>query len=216
MTYPIVVLISGNGSNLQAIIDAIDQGQINAKIRAVISNKADAYGLKRAEKAGIPTHVVAHETFDDREEFDMALRKVIDQYQPKLIVLAGFMRRLGSNFVARYLGHMINIHPSLLPKYPGLNTHQRVLQAGDQYHGVSIHFVTDDLDRGPVICQSSFEVHPTDSLDSLQRRVHSIEHRLYPEVIDWFSEDRIKLEGDQVEFDGKLLSPTGILINTDF
>lgn len=209
--FPIVVLISGQGSNLQAIIDHIQQGA-PLQICAVISNRADAYGLQRAQAANIPTHIVSHKDFTEREDFEQTLRAIIDQYQPKLVVLAGFMLFLGSAFVNHFLGRMINIHPSLLPKYKGLNTHQRVIAAGDPLHGISIHFVTDDLDGGPIICQATLKVHVDDTAETLKQRVQAIEHRIYPQVIDWFAENRLKLRDDQVEFDGKLLPDSGILI----
>lgn len=202
MSYRIVVLISGNGSNLQAIIDA----DLPIEIAAVISNKADAFGLVRARKAGIPTHAIPHQNFESREAFGLALREQIDQYQPDLVVLAGFMRRLDDVFVHHFLGKMINIHPSLLPKYPGLNTHRRALEAGDKQHGISIHFVTTELDGGPVIAQSRCEIHRNDTENDLKTRVHELEHALYPAVIGWFAAGKVTLHQDQVELDGKLVS----------
>lgn len=179
----IVVLISGNGSNLQAIIDAIRTEKLPVEIRAVISNRRDAYGLQRAQQAGIPAIALAHDAFPNRRAFETALQDQIDRYRPQLIVLAGFMRRLTPEFVARYAGRMINIHPSLLPKYPGLHTHQRVLEARDPYHGVTIHYVTDVVDGGPIIRQGRLAVHPDDTESTLQQRIHALEHRLYPEVL---------------------------------
>ena len=199
----IVVLISGNGSNLQAIIDAIDSGQLNARICAVISNKADAYGLQRAQQANIPSQILDHKDFSDRESFDQALMQCIDQYQPDLIVLAGFMRILSDGFVQHYLGKMLNIHPSLLPKYQGLNTHQRVLDADDKEHGVSIHFVTPELDGGPIILQAHIPVKTGDTADTLAQRIHEQEHIIYPLVIDWFAHHRVKMENHTVFFDNK-------------
>ncbi len=204
----IVVLISGNGSNLQAMIDATNTG-LSVEVLAVISNKADAYGLERAKKASIPTHIISHTDYPDRESFDTDLREQIEAYQPDLIVLAGFMRRLGSTFINHFEGRIINIHPSLLPKYRGLDTHQRALDAGDKTHGISIHFVNDDLDGGPIICQSSLNVTPSDTVDSLKNRIQAIEHQLYPVVLDWFSHNRVVLHDNQVSLDGKLLEPTG-------
>ena len=201
----VVFLISGNGSNLQAMLDAVKNG-LAINIAAVISNQPDAYGLQRASDAGIPAHVINHRQFDSRDDFDLTLQQQIDAYQPNLIVLAGFMRRLGSEFVAHYLGKMINIHPSLLPKYPGLDTHKRALEAGDRQHGASIHFVTDDLDAGPVIGQTTLEIQAEDTEESLKSRVQALEHQLYPEVLGWFAENRIALKDGQVYLDGKPIS----------
>lgn len=179
----IAVLISGNGSNLQAIIDAVNQGQIQAEIVLVLSNKASAYGLQRAQQANIPTEILSGKDFDSRESYDMALQKILDTYRPDLIVLAGFMRILSENFVNHFAGKLINIHPSLLPKYKGINTHQRVLDAGDKIHGVTIHYVTADLDDGPIIEQASLEVLSDETADTLEARIHQLEHELYPRVI---------------------------------
>ena len=200
----LVVLISGNGSNLQAMIDAA-RTDSNTNIAAVISNQADAYGLERAKKSNIPTHIISHREFESRDAFDKALSDQIDAYQPDLIALAGFMRRLGSNFVARYLGKTINIHPSLLPKYPGLLTHIKALEAGDKQHGATIHFVTDDLDAGPLICQAALDIRPDDDENTLKARVQKLEHRMYPKVIRLFAKGRIRLEGNRVYFDDKRL-----------
>ena len=202
----LVVLISGNGSNLQAIIDAIAAGEIPAQIRAVISNNPDAYGLERARRAGIPVEVVDHRDFPDRESYDRALQSVIDHYRPDLVVLAGFMRILTPAFVEHYAGRMLNIHPSLLPRYQGLDTHRRVLEAGDSVHGVSVHFVTPELDSGPVVLQAEVPVEPGDTEDDLARKVHAEEHVIYPRVIRWFAEGRLKLDGDRVLLDGQPMS----------
>lgn len=179
----IVVLISGHGSNLQAIIDAVKQGQIASEIVLVLSNKATAYGLERARQAGIPTKVLSGSEYASKEAYDQALQKILAQYRPDLIVLAGFMRILSAEFIAAFPNKIINIHPSLLPKYKGLHTHQRVLDAGDKIHGVSIHYVTADLDGGPIIEQASLEVLPDDTVENLANRIHELEHRLYPKVI---------------------------------
>ena len=179
----IVVLISGNGSNLQAIIDEIQAGKLKAHIGAVISDQPDAHGLTRAKKSSIPTHIVERMNFKNRDDFDRALQSIIDDHQPKLIVLAGFMRVLGRDFVRHYEGRLINIHPSLLPKYPGLNTHQRVLDAHEKEHGVTIHYVTEDVDAGPIIAQASIPVRHNDTAKALEARIHKVEHRLYPEVL---------------------------------
>ncbi len=202
----LVVLISGNGSNLQAIIDAIRHQGLKAEVRAVISNNPDAYGLTRAREAGIPAISLDHRNYPSREAYDQELRVVIDRYQPQLVVLAGFMRILTAEFVKHYHGRMLNIHPSLLPKYQGLNTHRRVLEAGDNIHGVSVHFVTPELDGGPVILQAEVPVHPGDTTDDLAQRVHRQEHMIYPLVIRWFSEGRLGLHNNRVLFDGKPLT----------
>lgn len=188
----LVVLISGNGSNLQAIIDSIANEQLPARIVKVISNKADAYGLQRAEKAGIPQQVLAYANFSSREEYDQALSKIIDEQQPDLILLAGFMRILSQQFVEKYKNKMLNVHPSLLPKFKGLNTHQRVLDAGEKEHGCSVHFVTPELDDGPVILQATVKVKSNDTAETLADRVHQQEHRIYPQAIRMFADNKIK------------------------
>ena len=189
----LVVLISGNGSNLQAIIDEIANNNLPAQIVAVISNKADAYGLERAKKAGIEQHVLSHQNYDSREQYDIALKDLIDSFQPDLIILAGFMRILSNEFVNHYSQRMMNIHPSLLPKYKGLNTHQRAIDAGDKEHGCSVHFVTPELDDGPVILQAKVEVKENDTAETLAERVHEQEHRIYPEAIRLYAENKIEL-----------------------
>ncbi len=206
---PVVILISGGGSNLQAIIDASKTGGVPIDIRAVISNVSGAHGLERAQQAGIPTDVVEHTGFSSREDFDLALQTAIDTYQPKLIILAGFMRLLSDDFVNHYRGRMLNIHPSLLPDFKGLNTHQRALKAHRagtlKEHGASVHFVTPDLDGGPVILQASVSVKRDDSPESLAARVLVHEHQIYPLVIRWFAEGRVSLKDNQVIFDGQTL-----------
>lgn len=202
----IVVLISGSGTNLQAIIDAADAKQFNAEVVGVISNKTDAYGLTRAEHSKIPNQVVDHSVFNTRDEFEQALAKAIDGYQPDLVVLAGFMRILGSGFVQLYQGRMLNIHPSLLPKYQGLHTHQRALEAGDKEHGISIHFVTEELDGGPLIAQAKIDVLVSDDEKSLANRVQQLEYQLYPKVIGWFCEKRLKLSKTGAELDGQIIN----------
>jgi phosphoribosylglycinamide formyltransferase-1 len=205
----ICVLISGSGSNLQALIDAIAEGKLDARIGLVISNNADAYGLTRARDAGIDTKVIDHRDYADRESFDNALQREIDASHCDLVVLAGFMRILSSFFVQHYLGRMLNIHPSLLPKYKGLNTHQRALEAGDTEHGVSVHFVTPDLDGGPVIIQSRVPIFKGDTADVLAQRVQYQEHQIYPLVVKWFCENRLRLTEQGVELDGHLLPVSG-------
>lgn len=191
----IVVLISGNGSNLQAIINACQQGTLDAEVVAVISNKVGAYGLQRAEQAGILQDTLEHTQFDNREAFDQALMQRIDSYLPGLVVLAGFMRILTNRFVQHYSGRMLNIHPSLLPKYPGLNTHRRALEAGDKIHGASVHFVTSELDGGPVVLQAEVPVLEGDDEQTLAERVLAAEHKIYPKAIQWFAEGRLLLPG---------------------
>jgi phosphoribosylglycinamide formyltransferase-1 len=201
------VLISGNGSNLQAIIDAVARGEIAAEIRAVISNRPGAVGLERARRAGIATEVVDHRRYASREAFDAALQSAIDRHHPALVVLAGFMRILTPPFVRHYRGRMLNVHPSLLPAFRGLDTHRRALAAGVAEHGVSIHFVTDELDGGPVVIQKAISILPGDDADRLAKRIQTEEHRLYPKVIAWFAAGRLKLEDDNhVTFDGEALT----------
>ena len=203
---PIVVLISGSGSNLQAIIDAIEAKQLNADIRAVISNRPDAFGLQRAEKAGITTHILDHKDYSDRESFDQALIQIIDSHEPALVILAGFMRILTDDFVNHYARRMLNIHPSLLPEFRGLNTHQRALDAGRKQHGVSIHYVTNELDSGPLILQAVINVEDTDTADTLAEKIHQQEHVIYPMVIQWLAEDRLQYINNQLVFDQQPLT----------
>ena len=203
---PIVVLISGNGTNLQAVIDAASRGELPAEIRAVISNRPQAFGLQRARSAGIPVEVVDHTRYPDRDGFDAALQTAIDRYRPALVVLAGFMRILTPQFVRHYHGRMLNVHPSLLPAFRGLDTHRRALAAGVKEHGVSIHFVTDELDGGPVIVQQKIPILPGDDAARLAARVQEEEHRLYPRVIRWFAQGRLKLHDNRIMFDGKPLA----------
>lgn len=202
---PIVVLISGQGSNLQAIMDAIATGEVPAEIRAVISNRANAYGLERARRAGIPTEVLDHRDYPNRAAYDAALQACIDRYRPALVVLAGFMRILSPTFVAHYAGRLLNIHPSLLPDFTGLDTHRRALAAGVKAHGASIHFVTAELDSGPVILQGRVPVVANDDAETLAAKVHAIEHRLYPLAVRWFAEGRLRMAGDRVIFDDRPL-----------
>ena len=198
-----IVLISGGGSNLQAIIDR--STDIDLTIDCVISNNPDAYGLVRATQANINTQVIEHANYSSREAFDADLAKLIDQYNPEIIILAGFMRILTPEFTNKYLGKMLNIHPSLLPKFQGLNTHQRALDAGETEHGVSVHFVTDELDGGPVIAQARVNVLSSDNADSLAKRVLIEEHKLFPKVIHWFTQKRLRLEKNHALLDGQTL-----------
>jgi phosphoribosylglycinamide formyltransferase-1 len=205
----IVVLISGSDSNLQAIIDACSSGFIPGKISAVIANKANAYGLVRASDAGITTQVLSHKTYASRDHYDEALIDAIDQHQPDLVVLAGFMRILTPAFVQHYAGRLLNIHPSLLPKYQGLNTHQRAIDAGDNEHGCSVHFVTEQLDGGPVVLQAKVPLFSDDDVATLSERVHEQEHRIYPLVVRWFCQNRLQQQADQAWLDGNILAANG-------
>lgn len=205
----IVVLISGNGSNLQAIIDACREKKINGTLRAVFSNKADAFGLERARKAAIPAHTLTADQFASREAFDRELILEIDAYTPDVVVLAGFMRILSPAFVAHYNGRLLNIHPSLLPKYPGLHTHRQALENGDEEHGTSVHFVTDELDGGPVILQSKVPVFEGDDEDEITARVQVQEHAIYPLVVSWFVDGRLKMQDNAAWLDGVRLPPQG-------
>ena len=208
-TCDVVVLLSGTGSNLQALIDSNDVKDSPANIRAVISNRADAYGLQRAQNAGIDTRVLDHTAFEGREAFDAALIKIIDQFNPQLVVLAGFMRILSADFVRHYSGRLLNIHPSLLPKYKGLHTHQRALEAGDREHGCSVHFVTEELDGGPLVVQAVIPVESEDTPSSLAQRVHTQEHLIYPLAVRWFAEGRLSLNEQGALLDGQLLPASG-------
>lgn len=198
-----VVLISGSGSNLQAFIDQVDDGQLNLDIALVISNKPKVFGLERATKAGIETDCLDHREFASRQHFDKALMQRIDQAQADIVILAGFMRILTSDFVNHYRNRLINIHPSLLPKYPGVDTHQRALAAGDTWHGASIHFVVPEVDAGPIILQGRLTLSANDSVESLQQRIHKIEHQLYPLAVRWFTEDRLTIKNGEVLLDGE-------------
>ena len=208
----VVVLISGNGSNLQAIIDGCDDN-LHADVVGVISNKPDAYGLIRAHHSEIDTSCVIAYKNEPRNEYDARLLAAVNKYQPDLIVLAGFMRILTDEFVSHFLGKMINIHPSLLPKYPGLNTHQRAIDAGDEEHGVSVHFVTAELDGGPVILQAKVPIFDGDTIDELAARVHQQEHKIYPLVVKWLCEKRLEMVAENqtelAKLDGKILSISG-------
>ncbi|PWB32853.1 phosphoribosylglycinamide formyltransferase [Pseudomonas sp. SDI] len=211
-TCDVVVLLSGTGSNLQALIDNVRAGDSPVRIRAVISNRADAYGLQRASAAGIDTAVLDHKAFDGREAFDAALVELIDGFQPQLVVLAGFMRILSAGFVRHYQGRLLNIHPSLLPKYKGLHTHQRALEAGDAEHGCSVHFVTEELDGGPLVVQAVIPVEADDTPERLAQRVHQQEHQIYPLAVRWFAEGRLRLGEYGALLDGQPLAASGHLI----
>ncbi len=207
----IVILISGRGSNMEAILNA----RLPVQIAAVISNEPTAKGLATAQSHNIPTAVVPHRAFTDRETFDAALAMEINRYQADLIVLAGFMRVLTEEFVVRYLGRMINIHPSLLPSFTGLHTHQRALEAGVRLHGCTVHFVTPGLDSGPIIAQAAVPVLADDTEDTLAGRVLAEEHRIYPQAIRWLCEGRVKLADDTVVY-ADVATARGTLISPAF
>lgn len=199
----IVILISGRGSNMEAVVHAAREEQWPARIAAVISNNADAKGLEFAQKHGIPTAVVANKEFATREAFDAALQEAIDRFAPDLVVLAGFMRILTPGFVAHYDGRMLNIHPSLLPLFPGLHTHQQALDAGVARHGATVHFVTAELDHGPAVLKAEVDVLPGDTADTLAARVLVQEHTLYPRAIRLFVEDRLSIDKGDVRIADK-------------
>lgn len=205
----IIILVSGNGSNLQAIINACQNNLINGKIVAVISNKPDVYSLMRAKQANIPSHVINHKEFATREAFDHQLQLQIEQYQPDLIVLAGYMRILTPHFVQHYSGKMLNIHPSLLPKYPGLNTHRRAMEAGDKEHGTTVHFVADELDGGPIILQAKVPIFDNDEEQDIVERVLAQEHQIYPLVIKWFCDDRLTMINGRAYLDQTMIPKSG-------
>ena len=201
-----VVLVSGSGSNLQAIIEACEAGRIPAAVTGVLSDQPAAFGLERAARAGIRSECLPGRDFDSRESYDEALGERLAALDPELVVLAGFMRILTGELVADWHGRMLNIHPSLLPAYRGLHTHRRVLAAGDRRHGTSVHFVTEELDGGPLIARAVLDISDRDDEDSLLRRIQAMEHRLYPEVIGWFASGRLRMANDEPTLDGKALS----------
>jgi phosphoribosylglycinamide formyltransferase-1 len=205
----IVVLISGNGSNLQAIINHIKDGKIDGEIKAVISNVEDVYGLQRAQQAGIESLVVSHRDYASREEYDTALLANVEKFKPDLIILAGFMRILTPYFVNFYIGKLLNIHPSLLPKYKGLNTHQRAIDNYDTEHGASIHFVSPELDGGPVILQAKVPIFEEDSAADLASRVQEQERQIYPLVVKWFCNDRLMMQQGKAFLDNEVLEEQG-------
>lgn len=206
----IVVLISGSGTNLQAILDAVSDGRVQARVLKVISNRPQAGGLERAQRAGVPVEVIDHREYPDRSSFDRRLQQAIDAVTPDLVVLAGFMRILTEEFVRHYRGRMLNIHPALLPLYPGLDTHARALEAGDAWHGATVHFVTEDLDAGPSIVQARVAIQPGDSPETLAQKVQTCEHVIYPQAIAWFADGRLRLDGQAALLDGEPLPPGGV------
>ena len=200
---PVVILLSGRGTNLQAIIDEVRAGNLPIDIRAVISSNPEAAGLARARAAGLRTEIIDHRAYPTRAAFDRALIAAIDAHAPKLVALAGFMRILGRDFIEHYRGRLINIHPSLLPQFPGLDTHARALAAGAKQHGASVHFVTPEVDAGPIIIQAALPVLPNDSPETLAERVLKEEHRIFPLALRWFAEGRLTVRDGRVLLDGK-------------
>lgn len=202
----LVVLISGSGSNLLAIIDVIKNNQLNAEIKAVISNRATASGLEHASRENISTHVVDHKQYPSRELFDQAMMQIIEPIKPDLVVLAGFMRILSKDFIAKYQHRLINIHPSLLPKYKGLNTHQLAIDNKDEIHGASVHYVSFELDSGPVVIQAEVPVLTTDTAETLAARVLQQEHKIYPMAIQLHISGRVRYDNEQLKFDNRPLT----------
>ena len=209
----IVILISGTGSNMLAIADAVNKGDIDAEIACVISNRPNALGIQKADEMGIDTDVLDHTLYPERKDYDAALLGLIEQHQPDLLVLAGFMRILTPNFTRYFEGRMINIHPSLLPKYQGLNTHQRALDEGDEIHGVTVHFVTETLDDGPNAIQAIVPVYDGDDVASLKERVHQQEHVIYPIAVKWFCEGRLSMQHPHALLDGQILPDSGVQLD---
>ncbi len=200
------MLISGSGTNLASLIGHVADGLVDGVIAAVVSNRSDAFGLERARQAGIPAHTLAPHDYPDRDAFDDALAALVDRFEPDLVVLAGYMRILSASFVRRFAGRLLNVHPSLLPKFKGLDTYRRVLDAGDRYHGTSVHFVTETLDDGPVIAQTRVAVRPGDDEQSLSARVQTAEHKLYPRVVGWFASGLVRAEPGATRFCGARLA----------
>lgn len=211
----IVILISGSGSNLQSFIDACSTGIVDGKIMAVISNRPGVKGLDRASAADIPNIVIDHRAFQSREEFDQHLAEVITSFTPDLVVLAGFMRILTDGFVNQFIGKLINIHPSLLPAYPGLNTHQRAIEAGDSTAGATVHFVTSELDGGPAILQAAVPILPKDTAVDLAARVLIVEHEIYPVVAQWYCQGRVVMDQGKVFHDGIAVGESGLLFSSE-
>ena len=209
----IVVLISGSGSNLQSLIDACINNKIKAQITAVISNKPNVKGVERATAANIPALIIDHRDFSSRQEFDLHLLEAIKSFEPDLVVLAGFMRILTPDFVNQFEGKLLNIHPSLLPAYQGLDTHQRAIAAGDSKAGATVHFVTPELDGGPPILQAEVAIMPADSAQDLAERVLKMEHEIYPTVVQWFCDGRLTAENGKAFLDGAIIGSNGILFD---
>jgi len=201
----VAILISGSGTNLQAFIDAVATGTLDVYIAIVFSNRPEAYGLTRARDAGIPTECLQYEDYADRESFDRAIIEVLDRYEVDLVILAGFMRILSGVFVKHFEGRVLNIHPALLPKYPGLDTHQRAIDAGEQWHGSTVHFVTEELDGGPRILQGRVPVRSDDTASLLSARVQAVEHKIYPQVASLFASGRLEYRDGDTWLDGAKL-----------
>jgi phosphoribosylglycinamide formyltransferase-1 len=208
---PVVVLLSGRGSNMRVIAEQAQQHTLPIEIRAVVSDKADAGGIAIARDLGIATETLAPKTFANREAFDSALADRVESYAPKLVVLAGYMRILRTGFVRQFLGRLINIHPSLLPKYPGLHTHRRALEAGEREHGATVHFVTEELDAGPAILQGRVSVRADDTEATLSARVQQAEHIIYPQSVAWLAQGRVAMCDGQTWLDGKPLTHTPMI-----
>lgn len=202
----LAVLISGSGTNLQAIIDAVANGGVDGELAGVISDRPEAFGLERARRAKLPAVSVDFSGFGDRQAFDISLQSALADMNPDIVVLAGFMRILSTNLVDHYRGRMLNVHPSLLPRFPGLHTYSKVLEAGDQWHGTTVHFVTAELDAGPAIIQYRVAVQPGETEATLQQRVQAGEYLVYPRAINWLAQRRLELRGDQVYLDGDPLA----------
>jgi phosphoribosylglycinamide formyltransferase-1 len=205
----IAIVLSGRGSNMAAIAEACASQRWPARIVSVVGNVPFAEGLARAEALGLPVRVVDHRAEPDRERYDEALVRTLDAEAPDLVVLAGFMRILTGRFVRHYEGRLLNVHPSLLPAFPGLHTHRRALEAGVQVHGATVHFVTDDLDCGPIVAQAAVRVREDDTEDALRARVLRAEHRLYPMAVRWFVEDRLRIRGSRVQVCSEGLAERG-------
>lgn len=212
MNKKIVVFISGSGTNLQAMIDAQKAGKISGEICGVFCNKPEAYGLERAKNAGIPTFVFERKDFGTNLEMDNAIAKEVEKLDADLIVLAGYMKILTAEFTQRFDGKILNIHPSLLPKYAGLNTHQRAMEAGDSEHGISIHFVNEEMDGGAIVLQAKIALSPADTIEEVIERVYEKEHQYYPEVVEWFCQDRLVLKAGIAYLDGEQLDKQGVQV----
>lgn len=212
---PAVILISGRGSNMQAIAEAARAGRLPLDIRAVLSDQANAAGLATARTMGLETAVLASRPGLERTQYDRELAAAVRRYDPQLVVLAGFMRILSPVFIEEFLGRVLNIHPSLLPKYRGLHTHRRVLENHEREHGASVHFVTLELDSGPVVIQGRLKVRPDDDEQSLVARVQKLEHQIYPQAIAWFAAGRLRWNGGQVQLDGRRLATPRIIEEQD-
>lgn len=212
---PVVILISGHGSNMCALADRAKNGDLPIEIHAVISDRPEAPGLLRAQERGIETAVLRLQDFNSREDFDIRLGETVERFGPRLVLLAGYMKILSSHFVRKFAGRLLNIHPSLLPKYSGLRTHQRALEAGDREHGASVHFVTEELDGGPLVIQGRISLRSHDTVESLSAKVHLVEHMIYPQAVEWFASGRLELREGVARMDGRILnSPIQLAIES--